>query len=407
MARLTRQERLQYIVARHKAVRDRPNPVHPEWNNGIFQRLTYPVIEPEHVPLTWRYDLDPQRNPRMLERLAVNATFNAGAIYHDGKVCLVIRVEGADRKSFFAVARSDNGVTGWAFDAQPVVMPEIEDNPDTNVYDMRLVAHEDGHIYGLFCTERKDKSQPNELSAAEAQGGLCRTKDLVTWERLPDLKTPSPQQRNVVLHPEFVDGKYMLYTRPQDSFIEAGSGGGIGFGFAESMDPCVVNEEHILDRREYHTIKESKNGLGPAPIKTDHGWLHLAHGVRGTATGLRYVLYLLMTDRDDPTRVIHAPGGCFLAPWGDEQRGDLWSVAFSNGWVTLDDGAVLIYYATNDTQTYCAVSSIERLVDYCVNTPEDGLRSAASVQQRLDLIQQNRAFLVDTRDDPLNLLQET
>ncbi|MEE9404603.1 MAG: glycosidase [Algisphaera sp.] len=401
MSQTTHADRLKQIIAHHHTVTDRPNPIASEWTSGVFDRLTHPVVEPEHVPLTWRYDLDPTTNPMLLERLAINATFNTGAIKLNGQNCLVLRVEGVDRKSFFAVARSDDGLTGWTFDDQPVVMPEIDGNPDTNVYDMRVVTHEDGHIYGLFCTERKDTTQPNDLSAATAQCGLCRTKDLITWERLPDLKTPSAQQRNVVLHPELVNGKYLLYTRPQDSFIEAGSGGGIGYAFADAMDPCVVTEEKILDPREYHTYKESKNGLGPAPIKTDRGWLHLAHGVRGSATGLRYVIYLFMTALDDPTRVIHRPSGFFIAPWADEQKGDLWSVAFGNGWVAQDDGTVNIYYATNDTQTYCAVSSIDRLVDYCTNTPEDPLRSAACVDQRVDLIQKNQAFLKNAGAHPL------
>jgi 4-O-beta-D-mannosyl-D-glucose phosphorylase len=393
MTTSTYDQRLSAIRQQHRHVTERDNPIDPTWTHGAFDRLTHPILEAEHVPLHWRFDLNPQTNPHLIERLPINAVFNTGAIEHDGKVCVVLRVEGADRKSFFAVARSDNGITGWVFDDEPVTMPEVDGNPDTNVYDMRLVQHEDGKIYGLFCTERKDKTQPNDLSAAEAQCGLCITEDLKSWQRLPDLKTPSPQQRNVVLHPEFVDGKYLLYTRPQDSFIEAGSGGGIGYAFADTMNPCIVTEENILEPRAYHTIKESKNGLGPAPIKTDKGWLHLAHGVRGSATGLRYVCYLFMTDLDDPTRVTHSPGGFFIAPRAAEQTGDLWSVAFSNGWVCRGDSQVLIYYATNDTQTYVGISDIDRLVDYCINTPEDPLRSAACVQQRVELIRGNAEFL--------------
>lgn len=383
--------RFDVLTRRHTDLIGRPNAVHPDWTSGVFERYERPVVTAEHAPLAWRYDLNPQTNPRLLERLGVNAAFNTGAIEHDGKVLLVLRMEGVDRKSFFAIAESATGVDGFCFWDEPVVMPETDD-PDTNVYDMRLTRHEDGTIYGLFCTERKDPDDP-DLSAAVAQCGICRTTDFKTWERLPDLKTPSPQQRNVVLHPEFVDSRYALYTRPQDGFISAGSGGGIGWGLCDTMENAVVEDEsRIVDRRAYHTIKEVKNGQGPPPIKTDAGWLHLAHGVRGTATGLRYVCYIFMTALDEPWRVTHAPGGHFIAPWGHENVGDLYSVAFTNGWVERHDGTVLIYYATNDTQTWVARSDIDRLVDYTVNTPPDAGRSYACVQQRLELIRGNAAM---------------
>lgn len=383
--------RLDRITRRHQALLERPNAVRDDWDHGVFERFRHPVVTAEHAPLTWRYDLNPQTNPRLLERLAMNAAFNTGAIEVDDKVRLVVRMEGVDRKSFFAVAESETGVDGFRFWDEPVVMPETDD-PDTNVYDMRLTAHEDGHTYGLFCTERKDPST-DDFSAAIAQCGVCRTRDYVTWERLPDLKTGSPQQRNVVLHPEFVDGKYALYTRPADGFTAAGSQRGIGWALADTMEGAVVDDEStIVDGRAYHTIKEAKNGQGPPPIKTDAGWLHLAHGVRETATGLRYVLYVFMTALDAPWRVTHAPGGHFLAPLPDENHGDLYSVAFCNGWVRRADGTVLIYYATNDTQTYVARSDVDTLVDYAVNTPPDAGRSYACVQQRLELIRGNRAF---------------
>lgn len=365
------------------------NEVDPSWNNGIYLRFKNPAVTAGHIPLEWRFDFNQTTNPFLLERMGINSAFNAGAILFEGKVCLAVRVEGYDRKSFFAIAESDNGIDNFRFHELPCIIPETE-RPDINVYDMRLVKHADGWIYGLFCTERKDETDPNNLSAAEAQCGIVRTKDLRHWERLPDLKSPSPQQRNVVLHEEFVNGRYMLYTRPQDGFIDAGSGGGIGYGFCDSMENAVITEEKIMDRRIYHTIKEVKNGQGPAPIKTNKGWLHLAHGVRGTASGLRYVLYMFMTSLEKPWGVIHAPGGHFIAPsHGDEKLGDLVSIAFSNGWVKKDDGTVLIYYASCDTRLHVAASTVDRLVDYCINTPEDGLRSAACVQQRVALIHQN------------------
>lgn len=382
--------RLRQLTREHEELISRENPPTPG-GNGIFERYTHPVLTAAHAPLFWRYDLDHRTNPRLLERLGVNGVFNAGAIELDGKILMVARVEGYDRKSFFAVAESESGTERFRFWDYPVEMPETGD-PDTNVYDMRLVAHEDGWIYGLFCTERKDPAA-KDLSSAVAQCGIARTRDLVAWERLPDLKTRSPQQRNVVLHPEFVDGRYAFYTRPQDDFIEAGSGGGIGWGLADRIEGAVVDEERIVDARHYHTIKEVKNGLGPAPIKTEAGWLHLAHGVRGTAAGLRYVLYMFLCDLAEPWRVTHEPGGYVIAPEGDERVGDVSNVVFSNGWVARESGEVLIYYASSDTRMHVAQSSIDRLLDYVTNTPPDPLRSAACVDQRRALIDRNLELL--------------
>lgn len=361
--------------------------------NGVFTRWQNPVVTAAHAPVIWRYDLDPATNPHLMERQGVNATFNSGAIFWEGKYLLCVRVEGADRKSFFAIAESPNGVDNFRFWDYPVVLPETDD-PDTNVYDMRLVQHEDGWIYGQFCTERKDPAAPpGDTSQATAQGGLVRTRDLKTWERLPDLKTPSSQQRNVVLHPEFVDNQYAFYTRPQDGFIEVGGGGGIGWGLSQGMNPAVLTSEKIIDQRLYHTIKEVKNGQGPAPLRTSEGWLHLAHGVRNTAAGLRYVLYIFMTALDEPWRITHAPAGHFLAPEGDERVGDVSNVVFSNGWILNDRDEVFIYYGSSDTRLHVATSTLEKLVDYCLNTPPDGLRSAASVQTRIALIDKNLEFL--------------
>lgn len=357
--------------------------------NGIVRRFTYPVVTAEHVPVSWRYDLDTRTNPHLLERIGVNAAFNPGAIEHNGKILLVVRVEGADRKSFFAVAESSNGIDTFRFWEYPVRLPETSD-PDINVYDMRLVKHEDGWIYGVFCTERKDPAAARtDTSSAIAQCGVARTKDLKVWERLDDVRTGSPQQRNVVLHPEFVSGKYAFYTRPQDGFISTGSGGGIGWGLSESIEHAVIDTETIIDDRAYHTIKEVKNGLGPAPLKTAGGWLQLAHGVRNTAAGLRYVLYMFLTDLKEPDRVIARPGGYFLAPEGEERIGDVSNVVFSSGWVMRKSGEVLIYYASSDTRIHVASSTLDRLLDYVLHTPEDPLRSAASVQQRIDLIDRN------------------
>lgn len=357
--------------------------------NGVFSRYLYPVVTADHAPLFWRYDLNYATNPHLMERLGVNATFNAGAMEYEGKILLMVRVEGVDRKSFFAIAESPSGIDNFRFRDYPVILPETDD-PDINVYDMRLVHHEDGWTYGLFCTERKDPKSPRtDTSSAIAQCGIARTKDFVSWQRLPDLKSRSPQQRNVVLHPEFVQGKYALYTRPQDGFIDAGTGGGIGWGLCDDIEHPSVTEETIIDDRAYHTIKEVKNGLGPAPIKTDKGWLQLAHGVRNTAAGLRYVLYLFLTDLKDPSRVIARPGGYFLAPQEEERVGDVSNVAFSNGWVKRKNGEVLIYYASSDTRMHVATSTVEKLLDYALNTPEDGLRTGLSVQQRIRLIDAN------------------
>ncbi len=360
--------------------------------NGIYSRYKYPVLTAEHTPIFWRYDLDYNTNPNLLERQGVNAAFNSGAMIFNGKIVLGVRVEGADRKSFFAIAESENGIDNFRFWDYPVTMPETE-NPDTNVYDIRFVQHEDGWIYGLFCSERHDDSKPDDTSAATATCGIARTKDLINWERLPDLISYSGQQRNVVLHPEFINGKYALYTRPQDGFIETGSGGGIGWGFTDSMEHAEVKEEIIIDRKVYHTIYEVKNGLGPAPIKTDKGWLHLAHGVRNTAAGLRYVLYLFLSDLKDPSKVIAKPAGYFIAPEGEERVGDVSNVTFSNGWVKKDNGEVLIYYASSDTRMHVATSAVDILLDYVLNTPPDGLRSAASVIERNKLIEKNLKIL--------------
>ena len=356
--------------------------------NGIFNRWKNPIITANHTPIFWRYDLDPATNPLLLERQGVNATFNSGAIFWQGKYLLVVRVEGNDRKSFFAIAESPNGVDNFRFWDYPILMPETE-TPDTNIYDMRLTPHEDGWIYGLFCTERKDPSQPHNPSAALAQCGIARTKDLRTWQRLPDLITYSGQQRNVVLHPEFIAGQYALYTRPQDGFISVGSGGGIGWGLTSSMEKAEVKEEIIVDGKVYHTIKEVKNGQGPAPLKTPKGWLHLAHGVRNTAAGLRYVLYLFLTDLNQPWIITHAPAGHLLAPEGEERIGDVSNVVFSNGWIKNEEDEIFIYYGSSDTRMHVATSTLERLLDYCLNTPADGLSSFKSVQKRMGLITKN------------------
>lgn len=381
-------ERLKKLFEEHNKLIKRKN-VRLTKTNGIFYRYKYPVLTAEHTPIFWRYDLNYDTNPYLMERMGINATFNSGAMEFNGSIVLAVRVEGVDRKSFFAIAESPNGIDNFKFWDFPINIPET-DNPDTNVYDMRLVKHEDGWIYGIFCTERKDPDAPQtDTSAAVAQAGIVRTKDLINWERLPDLKTKSPQQRNVVLHPEFVNGKYAFYTRPQDGFIETGSGGGIGWGLSDSIENAVIEEEIIVDEKIYHTIKEVKNGLGPAPIKTEKGWLQLAHGVRNTAAGLRYVLYMFLTDLNEPYKVIARPGGYFLAPEGEERIGDVSNVVFSNGWVAKKNGEVLIYYGSSDTRMHVAVSTVDKLLDYVLNTPEDGLRSAVCVQQRIELIKKN------------------
>lgn len=374
------------IESRYEELVRRPN-IAIE-GNGIYTRYEHPVLTAEMVPPFWKYDYDPERNPYFMERIGVNATLNSGAMKLNGKYVLVVRVEGMDRKSFFAVAESPNGIDNFRFRERPITMPDLNGNITTNIYDMRLTQHEDGWIYGLFCAERHDDNFPNDLSAATAMCGIARTKDLETWERLPDLKSKS-QQRNVVLHPEFVDGKYALYTRPQDGFIDTGSGGGIGWGLVEDMTQAVLGEETIIDPRYYHTIKEVKNGEGPHPIKTPKGWLHLAHGVRACASGLRYVLYMYMTSLEKPWEKIASPGGYLMAPVGEEYIGDVMNVLFSNGWIADEDGKVFIYYASSDTRMHVATSTVDQLVDYCMNTPQDGLSTAKSVETINKLIDGN------------------
>ena len=384
-------KRLAKLQKTHDELVSRPN---TEWenNNGIITRYKNPVLTAQHTPLHWRYDFNPQTNPFLMERFGINAVFNAGAIKFNNKYIMVPRVEGADRKSFFAVTESENGIDNFKFWDKPIIIPETEE-PDTNIYDIRLVEHEDGWIYGLFCTERKDPAAPaGDQSAAVAQCGIVRTKDLIKWERLKDLKTPSPQQRNVVLHPEFVNGKYAFYTRPQDGFIETGAGGGIGFGLANCIAEAVIEKEMVIAPKQYHTVYEYKNGQGPAPIKTEKGWLHLAHGVRNTAAGLRYVLYMFMTALDDVTKIIHQPGGYFIAPEGNERVGDVSNVVFSNGWIADDDGTVFIYYASADTRLHVATTTIEKLLDYVINTQEDGFTSFASATTVNTIAEKNLAI---------------
>jgi len=383
-------ERLAALEKEQEQLLQQPNEKN-ETGNGIFDRYRNPVLTAAHAPLFWRYDLNAETNPHLMERFGINAVMNAGAIKWNDKYILVARVEGADRKSFFAVAESNNGIDNFRFWDYPVQMPETN-VPDTNMYDMRLVQHEDGWLYGLFCTERRDPSAPStDQSAAIAQCGIARTRDLINWERLNDLVTPSAQQRNVVLHPEFVKGKYAFYTRPQDSFISAGKGGGIGFGLSDSIDNAKVDKEIVIDHKVYHTVYELKNGLGPAPIKTKKGWLHLAHGVRNTAAGLRYVLYLFMTDLKDVTKVIYKPAGYFIAPEGEERVGDVSNVVFSNGWIAEEDGTVFIYYASSDTRMHVATTTIEKLLDYIMNTAPDGMSSSESVKTLTALIDKNQS----------------
>jgi len=392
--------RLPELEKRHEELLSLPNEeITP--GNGIFKRYKHPVLTAKHIPLFWRYDLNPQNNPHLMERFAINAVLNAGAIKWNDRYIVMARVEAADRKSFFAIAESPNGTDNFRFWDYPVNIPET-DLPDTNIYDIRLVQHQDGWIYGLFCTERRAGSAPeSDQSAAIAQCGIARTKDLVSWERLKDLKTPSPQQRNVVLHPEWVNGQYAFYTRPQDSFIEAGKGGGIGFGLSESMEEARIDHEIVIDKKIYHTVYELKNGAGPAPIKTKQGWLHLAHGVRNTAAGLRYVLYMFMTDLNDLTKVIYKPAGYFLAPEGEERTGDVSNVVFSNGWIADEDGTVFIYYASSDTRVHVAVSSIDKLLDYVMNTAPDGFTSAETVRTLTELIDKNQSQSLVNALNPL------
>jgi 4-O-beta-D-mannosyl-D-glucose phosphorylase len=375
----------------HRALVDKKNePCEP--GNGVFTRYRDPVLTADHAPLEWRYDLNPRTNPRFMERLAVNAVFNAGAIKWGDRYCLVCRVEGADRKSFFAVARSSTGIDRFRFDELPLLLPETED-PDINVYDMRLTLHEDGWVYGIFCSERKDPHAAfGDTSSAVATAGIVRTRDLVSWERLPDLVTRSAQQRNVTLHPERFKGKYLLYTRPQDGFIETGAGGGICWGLADDMAHAAVDAEELLDEKAYHTVKEVKNGAGAPPIKTPKGWLHIAHGVRGTAAGLRYVLYAFLTDLADPVKRIASPGGYLLAPQGEERVGDVSNVCFSNGVIADPDGRLLLYYASSDTRMHVAETTVDAMIDYCLHTPPDRGRSRTSVEDRIAVIRANKAL---------------
>ena len=383
-------DKIQTLRAAHEALLSRPNePI--EGGNGIYTKYQYPILTAEHTPLEWRYDFNEQDNPFLMQRIMMNAVLNAGAILFEGKYTVVARVEGADRKSFFAVAQSPNGIDNWRFWPEPVTMPDGNNAPATNVYDMRLTRHEDGYIYGIFCVERHDETKPFDTSAATAAAGIARTKDLIHWERLDDLKSLC-QQRNVVLHPEFVDGQYALYTRPQDGFIETGKGGGIGWTLTPDITHAEVRDQRIIYPRAYHTVYEVKNGEGPAPIKTAKGWLHLAHGVRATASGLRYVLYMYMTALDDPTRIIARPGGWFLVPEGYEYIGDVMNVAFSNGWIADEDGKVFIYYASADTRLHVATTTVDQLLDYCLNTPEDGLMTSASVEKINALVAKNASM---------------
>lgn len=379
-------------LKKYEALISRKNEVDTDFYNGVYDKYKYPVLTREHIPLTWQYDLNPETNPYFMKRLGINAVMNSGAIELNGKYYLVARIEGDDRKSFFGVAESDNGVDGFRFWDYPILLPDTCPE-ETNVYDMRLTKHEDGYIYGVFCSESKDTSV-NDLSAAVAAAGIVRTKDLKTWERLPNLVTlNSPQQRNVVLHPEFVNGKYAFYTRPMDDFIETGSGGGIGFGLCDDITHAVIDEEKMTSLRKYHTITEAKNGAGAVPIKTEKGWIHIAHGVRNTAAGLRYVIYAFATDLNDPSKVIAEPSGLLIGPRGGERVGDVSNVVFTNGVVANEKGEVFIYYASSDTRMHVATTTIDKLIDYVFNTPKDPLRSVECVAQRCDLIKKNLEFL--------------
>ena len=385
--------RLHILKKEHESLISRKNKMIFS-ENGIFERYKYPILTAAHTPLEWRYDLNPETNPYLMERIGVNATMNSGAIKWNGKYLIIVRVEGNDRKSFFAIAESPNGIDNFRFWEYPIHLPDT-DPSETNVYDIRLTTHEDGWIYGIFCSESLDpNAAPGDLSSAIAKAGIVRTKDLKSWERLPNLISQS-QQRNVALHPEFVNGKYALYTRPQDNFIDAGNGGGIGWALIDDITHAEVKEEIIINHRHYHTIKEVKNGEGPHPIKTPKGWLHLAHGVRACAAGLRYVLYLYMTSLEDPTKIIAEPGGYLIAPVDEERIGDVSNVLFSNGWIADEDGTVYIYYASSDTRMHVATSTVDRLIDYCLHTPADGLRSAASVENICKLIEANKYVMAE------------
>ncbi len=382
-------KRWKTLVEEHEALLARRNRKVRSGYNGIYHRYNHPVLTAAHVPLHWKYDLHYETNPFLMQRIGYNAVFNSGALYIEGRYLLMARVEGWDRKSFFAIAESRDGINQWRFWDRPVTLPGTGD-PDVNVYDMRLVAHQDGWIYGIFCSERKDPGAPKgDTSMAVANGGIARTRNLADWERLPDFISHHGQQRNLVLHPEFVEGKYAFYTRPQDGFIEVGGGGGIGWALVDDITHAEAIEETIIDKKIYHTIKEVKNGLGPAPLKTERGWLHLAHGVRNCAAGLRYVLYLFMTSLEDPSRVTARPGGYFMAPEGEERVGDVSNVLFSNGWICNEKGKVFIYYGSSDTRMHVATSTLDRLVDYCFNTPEDGLTTGACVANIQALIGRN------------------
>ena len=379
------------VMKRYEEIVSRKN-IKSDFYNGIYDRYVYPVLTRDHIPPFWKYDMNPETNPYFMERLGVNAVMNSGAIELDGKFYLVARVEGNDRKSFFAVAESDSGIDGFRFWDYPVLLDDVCPE-ETNVYDMRLTKHEDGYIYGVFCSESKD-TKVNDLSAAVAAAGIVRTKDLKTWERLDNLWTiNSPQQRNFVLHPEFVDGRYAFYTRPMDDFIDTGSGGGVGFGLCDDITHAVIDEEIITSRRRYHTITEVKNGAGAVPVKTKKGWIHIAHGVRNTAAGLRYVVYAFATALDDPARVIAEPGGFLIAPLGEERVGDVSNVVFTNGAIARENGDVYIYYASSDTRLHVATTTVDRLVDYLFNTPGDPLRSVKCVEQRCELIRKNLEYM--------------
>ena len=379
-------------LKKYEALINRKNEVDPDFYNGIYDRYVNPVLTREHIPLTWQYDLNPETNPYFMKRLGINAVMNSGAIELNGKYYLVARIEGDDRKSFFGVAESDNGIDGFRFWDYPILLPDTC-KEETNVYDMRLTKHEDGYIYGVFCSESKDTTV-NDLSAAVAAAGIVRTKDLKTWERLPNLVTlNSPQQRNVVLHPEFVNGKYAFCTRPMDDFIETGSGGGIGFGLCDDITHAVIDEEKMTSLRKYHTITEAKNGAGAVPIKTEKGWIHIAHGVRNTAAGLRYVIYAFATDLNDPSKVIAEPSGLLIGPRGGERVGDVSNVVFTNGAIANEKGEVFIYYASSDTRMHVATTTVDKLIDYVFNTPKDPGRSVECVAQRCELIKKNLEFL--------------
>ncbi len=377
------------ITSQHEVLINKKN--NPLFSvNGIYNRYENPILTREHIPLNWRFDLNEETNPFFMERIGFNAVFNAGAIKIDGKYLLVARVEGNDRKSFFAIAESPNGIDNFKFWDQPITIPQL-DKFDTNIYDMRLTQHDDGYIYGVFCSEHKDPSAPKgDTSTAIANAGIVRTKNLKDWERLPDLISTSGQQRNVVLFPHLIQGKYAFFTRPQDGFVNTGKGGGIGFGLSDTIENPEVKEEKIVDPKTYHTIYEVKNGLGPAPIKTDKGWLNLAHGVRNTAAGLRYTLYMFISNIDRPWEITHKPHGHFIAPLKEERLGDVSNVVFSNGWITDDDGKVYIYYASSDTRMHVATSTIDQLLDYCINSPKDEFYSYLSVKTINKLIEENK-----------------